>query len=84
MEQFTTDRAHLIAIKDNEIGNMRQELEKLMQDAKSGGSSISELKKKIFSLEQDRAELLMLKVSEPLDSLFNLYFLLLVTSVWNE
>lgn len=62
MEQFTTDRAHLIAVKDNEIGNLRQEVEKLLNDAKNGGSSIAELKKKIFNLEQDKAELLMLKV----------------------
>ena len=38
-------------------------MEKLLNDAKNGGSSIAELKKKIFNLEQDKAELLMLKVS---------------------
>lgn len=62
MEQFTTDRAHLIAVKDNEISKLRAEIEKLLHDAKDGGSSISEMKKKIFGLEQDKAELLMLKV----------------------
>ena len=62
MEQFTTDRAHLIAIKDNEISNLKQEVEKLLNDARDGGSSIAEMKKQIFLLEQDKSELLMLKV----------------------
>jgi len=62
MEQFSTDRAHLIAVKDNEIQNLRQEIDKLIGEAKDGGSSIAEMKKTIFQLEQDKAELLLLKV----------------------
>lgn len=62
MEQFTTDRAHLMAIKDNEILQLKQEVDKLLNDAKDGGSSIADMKKQIFVLEQDKAELLMLKV----------------------
>ncbi|KAF6039822.1 hypothetical protein EB796_001858 [Bugula neritina] len=75
MEQFSTDRAHLIAVKDNEIQNLRQEIDKLIGEAKDGGSSIAEMKKTIFQLEQDKAELLLLKEQwqADMDKIFSEY-----------
>ncbi|XP_067932858.1 interaptin-like [Watersipora subatra] len=75
MEQFMTDRAHLIAIKDNEIQNLKQEIDKLLNEARDGGSSIAEMNKQVFLLEQDKAELLMLKDQwqSDMDKLYNEY-----------
>lgn len=65
MEQFTTDRAHLLAVKDNEIRSLKEEVDRLMNENTEGGSSIAEMKKKIFQLEKDKSELLLLKVGAP-------------------
>jgi len=62
VKQLGTDRANIVALRDNEITQLRGDIERLMNEAQEGGLSIAEMKKKNWQLEQDKAELLLLKV----------------------